>query len=89
MANWGMTEIGPIAINATFKNIDSVMAAKALMPDTTVLGKTKWCESKILDGMLHVRGDISVFGAQWYATGDMVKEHDGGYISFVGRMDTD
>ena len=42
-------------------------------------------ETKIVDGELHVYGDISVYD-DWFATGDMVEYKDGSFW-YLGRKD--
>ena len=72
MTNWGMSEIGPVAVNTVFKDIDAVKELKDSAPtNSTILGNTKYCEYKIVESELHVRGDICIFD-DWYATGDTV-----------------
>lgn len=85
MANWGMTEVGPIAINSVFTSLDQVLEAKEKCPkDYTLLGNTFYCDYKILNEELIVKGNISVYGDNWFATGDLVKEVDGN-LYFKGR----
>ena len=85
MANWGMTEVGPIAINATFKNKKQVAKYKSMCPEGhTILGDTMYCDYKIVDGELFVKGNISVYGNYWFNTGDLVTEIDN-VLFFKGR----
>jgi acyl-coenzyme A synthetase/AMP-(fatty) acid ligase len=79
MANWGMSEVGPIAINTLFDNMDKVNEFKRLCPeDHTILGDRKYCDYKLEDdGELVIRGAISIFGDTWYNTGDIVTEING------------
>ena len=79
IANWGMSEVGPVAINKTFKPGDTINHTESIMGDTT------YCETKIVDGELHVYGDISVYD-DWFATGDMVEYKDGSFW-YLGRKD--
>ena len=73
-SNWGMTEIGPICINKTFYDIDQVLEAKKISEDnTTILGDTYYCDYKIVNNELYVKGDICVYN-DWYATKDVVLE---------------
>ena len=81
IANWGMTEIGPVAINKTFQPGD--VAENYL--EYTVLGDTFWCDYKIVDNELHVKGAICVY-PEWFATGDLVVE-EAGTLYYVGRKD--
>ena len=81
IANWGMTEIGPVAINKTFQPGD--VAENYL--EYTVLGDTFHCDYKIVDNELHVKGAICVY-PEWFATGDLVVE-EAGTLYYVGRKD--
>ena len=81
ITNWGMTEIGPVAINKTFQPGD--VAENYL--EYTVLGDTFWCDYKIVDNELHVKGAICVY-PEWFATGDLVVE-EAGTLYYVGRKD--
>lgn len=72
MTNWGMSEIGPIAINATYSDMNKITYHKGLCPEgCTILGDTKWCDYKVVDGELFVKGDICIYD-DWYATKDNV-----------------
>ena len=51
MANWGMSEIGPCAINRVFRNIEDIETVK---DEQTILGTLEWCETKIIDSELHL-----------------------------------
>ena len=81
ITNWGMTEIGPVAINKTFQPGD--VAENYL--EYTVLGDTFHCDYKIVDNELHVKGAICVY-PEWFATGDLVVE-EAGTLYYVGRKD--
>lgn len=85
MANWGMTEIGPIAINATYRNLEDVFYAQERAISGTILGNTYYCDHKVVNGHLHVKGDISVFGNEWYNTKDVVSKNLLGEIFYLGR----
>lgn len=85
MANWGMTEIGPTAINATYRSIDEVQESKRRQAKGTILGNTYYCDYKIINNELHVKGDISVYGNTWFATGDIVSKNPLGELFYVGR----
>jgi acyl-CoA synthetase (AMP-forming)/AMP-acid ligase II len=85
MANWGMTEIGPIAINATYRSVDEVQESKRRQAKGTILGNTYYCDYKIINNELHVKGDISVYGDIWFATGDIVSKNPLGELFYVGR----
>jgi acyl-CoA synthetase (AMP-forming)/AMP-acid ligase II len=78
IVNWGMTEVGPVAINKTFRPGDEVIATE------TIMGDTAFCETKIVNGELYVRGDICVYD-DWFATGDSVIENQGMFY-YIGRI---
>ena len=82
MTNWGMTELGPVAVNTTFDNIEKVKEYSSLH-SAPLLGDVKYCNTRIIDGELHVRGDICVYD-DWFATGDLVEEVEG-KIYYLGR----
>ena len=79
-ANWGMSEIGPCAINRVFRTIEDIESVK---DEQTIVGTLEWCETKIIDSELHVRGDICVYDG-WFATGDLVKRQNG-ILYYIGR----
>jgi long-subunit acyl-CoA synthetase (AMP-forming) len=81
IANWGMTEIGPVAINKTYKPGDVAENYK----EYTILGDTFHCDYKIVDSELHVKGAICVY-PEWFATGDLVHE-ESGTLYYIGRKD--
>ena len=81
IANWGMSEAGPNVINKTFTQEDYIFSQDGIMGDTF------YCDTKISDnGQLHIKGDISVYGDNWFATGDIVSEQTDGYY-FIKRLD--
>ena len=80
MANWGMSEIGPCAINRVLRTTEDIQSVK---DEQTILGTLEWCETKIIDSELHVRGDICVYDG-WFATGDLVKRKNG-ILYYLGR----
>jgi len=82
MANWGMTEIGPCAINHVFRTIEDVQELK---DENTILGTNVYCETKVIDNELYVRGDICVYD-DWFATGDLVEEREYAFY-YLGRTD--
>ena len=75
-ANWGMSEIGPWAINKTYKPGD--------IAEDNILGDTFWCDYKIVKEELYVKGDICVYD-EWFATGDLVKKK-GSNVYFLSRI---
>jgi hypothetical protein len=84
MTNWGMSEIGPIAINTVFKNLDEVYLHKSLTPDNaTLLGDRYYCDIKIENQELIAKGDISIYD-DWYYTKDKVLEIDN-RLYYLGR----
>ena len=84
--NWGMTEVGPCAINTTFTNMEQVEDYKSRGIDgATLLGDMSYCAVDIRDNELYVKGEISVYGDKWFATGDMVTVNDNGEFYFLGR----
>ena len=85
MVNWGMTEIGPCAINTTFKDIKTVMKYKNRSLTGTLMGNKTYCETKIVNNTLRVKGNISVFGDNWFDTKDIVKLNKNKEYYFQGR----
>jgi acyl-CoA synthetase (AMP-forming)/AMP-acid ligase II len=80
--NWGMSEVGPVAINHIFTNLDEIEHYKSLSTGTP-LGTVSYCETDIIDGILQVKGDI-VYKDGWLDTGDIV-EQKGGMFYYHGR----
>ena len=72
MVNWGMTEIGPCAINTVFKNLESVLDYKERAINGTLIGDKTYCDTKIRNNKLYVKGSISVFNDKWFDTKDTV-----------------
>jgi acyl-CoA synthetase (AMP-forming)/AMP-acid ligase II len=84
--NWGMTEVGPLAINTTFTSLEQVEDYKSRSIDgATLLGDRTYCSVDIRDNELYVKGDISVYGDNWFATGDMVTVNNNGEFYYLGR----
>ena len=84
MTNWGMTEVGPCAINTVFDSIEKVKQYEANCHSFgTLLGDTVWCDYKIVNEELYVRGDICVYN-DWFKTGDWVDMIDG-KLYYFGR----
>jgi len=77
IANWGMTEVGPTAINKTYKPGMQVQNPESIMGDTV------WCDTRIQEGELYVKGDICVYD-DWFATGDIVDQREEVYY-YIGR----
>ena len=42
-----------------------------------------YCDTKIVDGELYVKGDICVYD-DWFATGDIVRKEDNDFY-YIGR----
>ncbi len=80
IANWGMSEVGPIAINKTFSPKD---AEAYDLPGYTLMGDLSFCDTKIIRHQLYVKGDISIYD-DWFATGDVVK-YEKGCFWYYGR----
>jgi len=88
MTNWGMSEVGPVAINNVFKDIETVKKLKQSAPEnSTILGSNKYCDYKIVNGELYVSGDICIYD-DWYATKDRVLIQND-IIYYTGRTNKD
>ena len=85
MCNWGMSEVGPIAINATFNNMEKVDLYRELTPERcNIMGDDVVCDVKIKpDGELVVWGELCVYGGE-FNTGDLVELHNGVWF-YKGR----
>jgi acyl-CoA synthetase (AMP-forming)/AMP-acid ligase II len=84
LVNWGMSEVGPIAIGTRFNTLEKVQAYKQLCPvDATILGDVSYCNFKLVDQELHVAGEICIYDG-WYATKDRVIVNDG-VLFYQGR----
>ena len=82
--NWGMSEVGPITINAVFNKDTDIQRYKNLCrSDATILGDTFYVDWKIDNDILYVKGDL-VYKEGWLRTGDRVKL-DGGILFYLGR----
>ena len=86
MTNWGMTEIGPCAINTVFPNIETVQTYKEYQIDgLNLLGDRTYCDFQISEwNELIVKGDICVYD-DWFATGDLVETNYPGDLYYAGR----
>lgn len=72
---WGMTEVGVCALYEKFEGgMSDIDRIKEYSPKgSSLVGSGKNCEYKITDhGTLAIRGDISIFGMDWYDTNDRV-----------------
>jgi acyl-CoA synthetase (AMP-forming)/AMP-acid ligase II len=85
MTNWGMTEVGPCAVNTVFPNIESVESYKEYQLDgMTLMGDRTYVDWKIENGEFFVKGDICVYD-DWFATGDLVNTNYPGDLYYDGR----
>lgn len=80
IVNWGMSEIGPVAINKVFKPGDVAQDLDGL----TIMGDQVYCEWAIEDDQLWVKGDICVYNG-WFPTGDRVVVEEG-VMYYNGRV---
>ena len=49
------------------------------------MGDNVYCDTKIKNGTLHVKGDISVFRNNWFDTKDIIKKNE--IMSFIFKED--
>ena len=91
MTNWGMSEIGPCAINTVFRTREMVSDYKSrAIPQATLLGDKKHCNVRVADdNELMVSGDISIYKDEWFATGDYVAVNSNGEYYYYGRDKAD
>jgi len=84
LVNWGMSEVGPIAIGTRFDTLEKVQAYKQICPkDATILGDVGYCNFKLVDQELYVAGEICIYD-DWYATKDRAIVKDG-VLFYQGR----
>jgi acyl-CoA synthetase (AMP-forming)/AMP-acid ligase II len=84
MTNWGMSEVGPIAINTIFDSMEKINKYKTLAPtNATIMGDQYWCSVNIVDNELRVKGDICIFDS-WFETKDKVCMING-VMYYMGR----
>ena len=83
MPNWGMSEIGPITINTTFDDLAQVLHYKHILRGGYILGDKTYCDTKIVDGELYVKGPTCYVDG-WYPTGDLVEKKNQ-IFSYLGR----
>jgi acyl-CoA synthetase (AMP-forming)/AMP-acid ligase II len=81
--NWGMTEIGPITINTVFDSLDKVQKYKDKINGEIILGDEVYCDTKIIDGILYVKGALC-YTSDWYKTNDNVEKINDIFI-YKGR----
>lgn len=85
MCNWGMTEIGPITINTIFDSLNKVkIYREQALSHGTLMGDRFYCEYKIQNGELWVRGDVCVYEG-WFNTHDRVAMNEQGAMYHLGR----
>ena len=85
MCNWGMTEIGPVTINTVFDTLEKVeQYREQALADGTLLGDRYFCEYRIIDDELWVRGDVCVY-EDWFNTHDLVALNEQGAMFHLGR----
>lgn len=86
MSNWGMTEIGPITINTVFDSLDKVKNYREQAMSTgTLMGDRYYCDYKIVDDELWVRGETCVYN-DWFNTRDRVVINQQGAMYHQGRQ---
>ena len=73
--NWGMSEVGPIAINTVFDDLLKVYEYRYKAKNGILLGDNTYCDTKVVDGELYVKGPTCYID-DWLPTGDMVELHD-------------
>lgn len=85
MCNWGMTEIGPVTINTVFDTPEKVKRYRAqALAECSLLGDRYYCDYKIIDDELWVRGDVCVYD-DWFNTHDLVALNAQGAMYHLGR----
>lgn len=84
--NWGMSEIGPITINAKIDSMDKLYFYKNKFHQGTILGDTYYCDFKVENDILFVKGPTCYIDG-WLNTNDKVKVLDDSMF-FLGRNST-
>jgi acyl-CoA synthetase (AMP-forming)/AMP-acid ligase II len=85
MCNWGMTEIGPVTINTVFDSMKKLKQYREqAATQGTLMGDRYYCEYKIQDDELWVRGDVCVY-RDWFNTHDRVALNSQGAMYHLGR----
>jgi len=69
MSNWGMSEIGPCAINTVFRSQEDINLFKN--NQGTILGNRFYCDWKIENQQLYVKGNQCIYN-DWFDTADLV-----------------
>jgi acyl-CoA synthetase (AMP-forming)/AMP-acid ligase II len=86
MCNWGMTEIGPITINTVFDSVKKVSEYRGCaIRGASLLGDRFYCETKVENGVLYVRGEACVYKG-WFCTGDRVALNERDAMYYLGRV---
>ena len=85
--NWGMSEIGPITINIEFDSMEKVQHVKErCFEQYTILGDTYYCDWKINNHELYVKGPTSIYD-NWFATKDIVALDMNKRMYYKGRKE--
>ena len=85
MVNWGMTEVGPCAINTNFKDLEKVIEFKKRAIKGTLMGDQAYCDTQIKNNKLYVKGKISIFEKKWFDTKDFVQQNENKEFYIQGR----
>jgi acyl-CoA synthetase (AMP-forming)/AMP-acid ligase II len=80
IANYGLTEAGPIIINHEYHKDSDLSIFGQGVP----LGTNEWCQTKIVDGVLWIKGR-AVSTDDWFNTGDCVYCIDDWFV-YQGRQ---
>ena len=73
--NWGMSEVGPCAINTKIKNIKTLKeyydysVITGLLP---LVGDNFYVDHKLVDNELYIKSPMCVYDG-WFATGDLME----------------
>lgn len=81
MSNYGLTEAGPIIINKEYTKDTDLSIFDQGVP----LGTVAWCDTKIENGELLLKGDCISNNQDWFKTGDCVYQIDQWYM-YQGRL---
>ena len=86
ITTWGMSEVGPPAISTVFTTREMVSDYKSrAIPQATIMGDKTYCSVRITNDQLYVKGDISIYKDEWFATGDYVAVNSNGEYYYYGR----
>lgn len=80
ISNYGLTEAGPIIINHRFHQDSDLSIFEQGVP----LGTTTWCQTRIVDGVLWLKGR-EVNSYDWFNTGDCISYIDDWFV-YRGRQ---